>query len=77
MTATIANKNDNWILTIPKQMLSDEYVKRLIERIEFLNLVDESQLSKKDAWNLSEEIKENWWKENRDRILGFNNFYPT
>jgi hypothetical protein len=69
MTATIASKNDNWVLTIPKQLLSDEYVKRLIERIEYLNLVDESKLSSEDAWNLSEEIKESWWKANRERML--------
>lgn len=69
MTATIASKNDNWILTIPKQLLSDDYIKRLIERIEFFNLLAESELSREDAWNISEEIKEGWWKENRDRIL--------
>lgn len=46
MTATIVSKNDNWILTIPKQLLSDDCIKRLIERIEFFNLLAESELSR-------------------------------
>ncbi len=69
MTAQIAQKEGNWVLTVPKQMLSDEFFKRLTEWVDYLNLVQQSQLTEGQAWELSESLKESWWKANRERML--------
>ena len=69
MTATIAQQEGNWVLTVPKQMLSDEFFRRLTEWVAYLNLVQQSQLTGERAWELSESLKETWWKANSERLL--------
>ena len=41
-----------------------------MERIELEMLIEKNQLTDKEAWELSEEVKKNWWKKNKDRVLG-------
>lgn len=69
MTATITQSEGNWVLTVPKKMLSDEFFRRLKEWVEFLNLVQKSQVTEEEAWQLSESLKEEWWKSNKERLL--------
>ena len=37
--------------------------------IEYINLLQQSQLQSKDAFELSEALKESWWKANRETLL--------
>lgn len=47
----------------------NNYVEKFIERIELELLIEKSQMTDKEAWKLSEEIKEEWWKKNKDKVL--------
>jgi len=57
------------VVKIPKDLISKDYVERFVERLELEMLVEKSQMTSKDAWKLSEEIKEDWWKKNRNKVL--------
>ncbi|MCF6156114.1 MAG: hypothetical protein E3K36_12910 [Candidatus Brocadia sp.] len=57
------------MVKIPKNLISKDYVKKFIERIELEMLIEKCQMTDKEAWKLSEEIKEEWWKKNKDKVL--------
>ena len=63
----IKTEGKNLVVRIPKNLISKDYVERFVERIELEMLVEKSRMTEKEAWKLSEEIKEDWWKENRDK----------
>lgn len=69
MTATIEQSQDKYVLTFSKDLINDDFFRRLVEWVEYLNLVQQSQLTEEGAWELSESIKADWWKANRERIL--------
>ena len=66
---TIVSKGQNWVLTIPKSLISDKEIQKLIDLMKFYELVEDGALTEKKAWQLSEEIKETWWIENKERIM--------
>ena len=68
-SATIAQNGSNWVLTIPRQLIGEDFIKRLVEHLEFLNLVQQNRMKEAQAFQLSEEIKSDWWKANREQIL--------
>lgn len=65
----IKTQDGNWVITIPKEQIGEAFVLRFLERLEFENIIENSEMTKEQAEELSESIKENWWKENRERIL--------
>ena len=69
MSAQIKYQEDNLVLTIPKSMMDDRQLRRIIELVEFLNLSEKNKMSTEEAWALSEEVKENWWAENGEKVL--------
>jgi hypothetical protein len=62
-------EGSNLVFKIPKNLISRDYVERFMERIELEMLVGKSQMADSEAWELSEKIKQDWWKENKDRVL--------
>ena len=66
---TIVSKGQNWILTIPKALISDKEIQKIMDLLKFYELVEESAMTEDKAWKLSEDIKEAWWIENKDRIM--------
>ena len=66
---TIVSKGQNWILTIPKALISDKEILKIIDLLKFYEIVENSTMTENKAWQLSEEIKEQWWLENKDRIM--------
>ena len=56
--------NDNILIQIPKTLISNSYLERFIERLEVEELTEKNQMTEQDAWDISEEIKENWLKNN-------------
>ncbi len=60
--------NDNILIQIPKNLLSNAYLERFLERLETEEIADKNYMTEEEAWNLSEEIKENWYKENEEKI---------
>ena len=66
---TIVSTDKNWILTIPKSLISDKEIQKIMDLMKFYDLVKNSEMTEKKAWQLSEDIKEKWWVENKDRIV--------
>ncbi len=66
---TIVSSGSNWILTIPKMMISEKEIQKLLNLIQFQDVVKDSEMTEEKAWQLSEEIKEDWWAKNKDRIM--------
>ena len=60
---------DEAILKFPKQLISSAYVQEFLERLRLEIIAEKSQLSDDEAWELSEEIKEEWWRKNKDDLL--------
>ena len=68
MTA-LTRQNKNFLLSIPKDLLTDKMVQKLISLIEFRELIKDNAMTEKQAFDLAEEIKEKWWQENKDWFL--------
>ena len=66
---TIVSTDKNWVLTIPKSLISDKEIQKIMDLMKFYDLVKNSEMTEKKAWQLSEDIKEKWWIENKDRIV--------
>jgi len=62
-------EKDEVILKFPRDLLSDGYVQDFFERLKSEMIVRKSRLSEEAAWELSEEIKQDRWKKNRERFL--------
>lgn len=60
---------DEAILKFPKQLISSAYVQEFLERLRLEIIAEKSQLSDDEAWELSEEIKKEWWRKNKDDLL--------
>lgn len=69
MTAISMRQNDDFILSIPKELLNDKMVQKLIRLLEFRKLTKDNALTEKQAFDLSEDLKEKWWQENKDWFL--------
>ena len=67
---TIVSSGDNFILTIPKSLISDKQIQKIMDLLRFEALLEKSELSEVKAWQLSEIVKERWWEENKARIFG-------
>lgn len=60
---------DNVNIVFSKDMLSKEALNELIDGLRLKYLVSKSQLKEDDAMKLANELKSNWWKNNRERFL--------
>jgi hypothetical protein len=56
-------------LTFSKEFLSVPELVRLIETLRIKELISKSQVTSDDVITLDEELKVNWWNENKDRFL--------
>lgn len=65
----IVNQGQNWVLTIPKALISDKEIQRLIELIRFYEVVQDSEMTEQSALQLSDDLKADWWEANKARIL--------
>jgi hypothetical protein len=68
MTALI-RQNDVFTLNIPKDLIADKMVQKLIRLISFKELTKNNAMTEKQATELAEEIQEKWWQENKDWFL--------
>ena len=62
-------EKDEVILKFPKDLLSEACVQDFFQRLKSEMIVRKSRLSEEAAWELSEEIKQEWWEKNRERFL--------
>jgi hypothetical protein len=68
MAVAILEKN-NLILSIPKNMLSDKLIQKVIRLIEFNQLTQDNKVAEQEAFIMAEELKTNWWEANKAWFL--------
>lgn len=61
-------KDDNVNIVFSRNLLNDNDLMELLERIKVKHLISQSKLTEEDAIALDEELKTNWWKKNREKI---------
>ncbi|MGC4130503.1 MAG: hypothetical protein QM564_13345 [Bergeyella sp.] len=44
-------------------------LQKILNFLKYKNAVKNSKATEKDAENLAEELKENWWKENKKKYI--------
>ncbi len=65
----ITFEDDKAILKFPKQLMSSAYVQEFLERLRIEAIMEKSQLTEEQAWELSEKIKQDWWQKNKKKFL--------
>ncbi len=66
---TLTRQNDVFTLTIPKELITDKLVQKLIRLLNFKELIKDNAMTEGQATALAEEIQEKWWAENKDWFL--------
>jgi hypothetical protein len=62
-------ETDDVVLRFPKQLVSSVYVQNFLERLRLETIALKSRLSEEQAWELSEEAKQQWWQKNKQAFL--------
>ena len=60
--------NDNILIQIPKNLISNSYLEKFLARLEVEEIAEKNAMTDEQAWNLSEEVKENWYKKNEKKL---------
>ncbi len=68
MTTLVREKNI-FTLNIPKDLITDKMVQKLIRHVQFRELTKNNSMTEKQATDLAEQIQEKWWQENKDWFL--------
>jgi hypothetical protein len=63
-------EQDRLQVTIPTEGLTQEEVNRFVAWLRVESIVRRSKLTPEAAWQLSEDIKADWWKGNEQRFSG-------
>ncbi len=66
---SIERKGDKLIISIPENT-DPEGLQRLIDYIEYNQITIKSKANQEDVDDLSKEVNVEWWKKNKDRLLG-------
>lgn len=56
-------------LSFSKEFLSAHELTRLIEVLRVKELISKSEMNDIDALSLDNELKETWWRNNKDKFL--------
>ncbi len=62
-------RDDNVKIVFSRNLMKDDDLMELIERIRVKHLISKSKLTEGQAEQLDTELKSDWWKKNRTRIL--------
>ena len=54
-------KDDYVNIVFSRNLISDNDLREMIERIKIKHLISQSQLTEEDAIKLDEQMKANWW----------------
>ena len=65
----ITFEKEEAILKFPKQLVASDYVQKFLERLRIEAIVEKSKLTEDMAWKLSEELKNEWWQKNKEKLL--------
>lgn len=67
--AALAKQGNTYQLTFSVDLLSDKYIKKIMELIDYEQLVRKNKMNEDDAEELSEQLKSDWWQANQERII--------
>ncbi|MBP7552935.1 MAG: hypothetical protein KA885_05870 [Spirochaetes bacterium] len=62
-------ENDYLNIKIPKNLIENKYIQKIINLIDLEEKISKSVITEIEAWNLSEEIKKDWWENNKVSFL--------
>jgi hypothetical protein len=65
----LETKDDKFLITLDKNSFSQEFVMQIVDRLRMENLAEKVAFAD-DIENLGEEIKADWWNNNKSRLLG-------
>ena len=65
----INKEGDVFTIKFIREDISEDFLRRLLTKFRVEKLLEKSQMTREQAWELSEEIKEDWWNRNKDWIL--------
>lgn len=66
---TIVSNGSDWVLTIPKMLISEKEIKKILDLMRFYDIVKDSNMTEQKAEQLADDIKGQWWVDNKDRII--------
>jgi len=67
-TIEIQDLEDEYVIRIEKNVIDKAYLSRILERLELEYLIKKAAFDER-LIALGEEMKQDWWENNRDRIL--------
>lgn len=67
-TVTVESFEDRFIISIDKKSINKDTLLQFIDHLRLESLAERVDFGE-EIEELGEEIKENWWKENKDRFL--------
>ncbi len=66
---SVTNENEIWTIKFDNNEISKEFLMMLFKKSQIEQHLQNSQFTEELAFSLSEEIKENWWQNNKQRIF--------
>lgn len=63
-------ENEFAVIKFPKALITQDYIQQLLQKIQLETSVENSELSEEQAWKLSEQLRDEWWKEYKSSLLG-------
>jgi len=58
------------VLKFPKRLVSSAYLQNFLEKLRLEMLAMKSLMTEEQVWELSEEVKQQWWDKNKAAFLG-------
>lgn len=65
----LESSGERFVLSIDKEYIDKEYLMQMLERIRTEHLAKKIDFGK-DAEQLGEDIKADWWQKNKERFIG-------
>lgn len=65
----IKTEDNDIVIRFSKDLLTTKSLNSLIEQIKMNEIAKKSNMIEQQAWDLSEEIKEEWWKKHGKKLL--------
>jgi len=63
------SKEDQVVLTFPRNWLDDVWLAKILNWIEFKKLSERNQMTEAEAQAMGEQVKQDWWEKNQDWVL--------
>jgi len=57
------------VLKFPKRLVSSAYLQNFLEKLRLEMLAMKSLMTEEQVWELSEEVKQQWWEKNKAVFL--------